>query len=292
MSDTNAPVRPRAADGALRPQSVLLTLFGDYCLEEGNGEIWSGGLVELTARLGCSDAATRMALSRLAAKGLIVRKRSGRATAYSPSPAGRLLLREGRERLLAFGETEPWDGQWTLLTYSIPEERRNLREALRKRLQFLGFSPVHQATWIAPCHRASAVSALLAELALDDCAELFTGRPVSAETITSRLIAGRDLTSLDLAYEQFAHEFAGYASASVRARLADEEAFVARTRLTDAYRQFPNKDPAWPQEVIRPPAHRAECVRLFQAIWRGLAASTERYVDLFRQPGTGFLNGA
>jgi phenylacetic acid degradation operon negative regulatory protein len=246
MSDTNASAKPEAGEGVLRPQSVLLTLLGDYCLKEGDDEIWSGGLVELAARLGCSDAATRMALSRLTAKGLLRRKKSGRATAYSPSPAGRLLLREGRERLLSFGETEVWDGQWTLLTYSIPEERRNLREVLRKRLQFLGFSPVHQATWIAPRQRASAVSALLAELALEDHAELFIGCPVSAETITKRLFAERDLTALDLAYEDFVNEFAGYEGASARAHLTDEEAFVLRARMTDAYRQFPNKDPAWP----------------------------------------------
>jgi phenylacetic acid degradation operon negative regulatory protein len=67
------------------------------------------------------------------------------------------VLGEGRNRIFSFGQQTSWDGTWTLLIYTIPEQKRALRHDLRKRLRFLGFTTLRPATWAAARDRTSDV---------------------------------------------------------------------------------------------------------------------------------------
>ena len=120
-----------------------------------------------------------MALSRLCASQLIARTRKGRTTHYRLTGHGRRVLEEGRDRIFGFGLKPAWDGTWTLLMYTVPEQQRTLRHDLRKRLRFLGFTALHPATWIAPRDRTPDLRRLLDELAAEEHADIFIGRPAS-----------------------------------------------------------------------------------------------------------------
>ena len=81
-----------------RPQSAMLTLFGDYVIDKG-GEIGIGSLVNLLGNFGLSESATRSAVSRMCRSGLLKAKRANRRSYYSLTSEGRILLAEGAQRI-------------------------------------------------------------------------------------------------------------------------------------------------------------------------------------------------
>jgi phenylacetic acid degradation operon negative regulatory protein len=261
-----------------RPQDLLVTILGDYHLGEKR-TLWSAALVRLLGDLGFSPAAARMALSRLGATGLITRTRQGRTTHYRLTDHGRRVLEEGQRRIFNFGLQDEWDGTWTMLSYSIPEELRAVRQGLRKRLRFLGFTLLPQGLWLAPRDRVADVEDLLNELEVRAHAQLFLGSPVEVEEVAELIRASWQLDRIDGLYDDFLKDYGAYAPDRARGGLSERKAFVLRTRLMQAYRQFPLRDPELPDELVRRPDRRTQAIALFHALWRDLAAPAERHVS-------------
>ncbi|MEE8390911.1 MAG: PaaX family transcriptional regulator C-terminal domain-containing protein, partial [Anaerolineae bacterium] len=129
-------------------QDMVFTLYGDYIRHRG-GEAWTGSLIELLGLFGLSGQAVRSTLSRMSRKGWLESRKAGRHSFYSMTPKCLELLEEGARRIFQ-PRCDPWNGQWHLLTYSIPESKRHLRRRLRERLLWLGFGALNHATWISP----------------------------------------------------------------------------------------------------------------------------------------------
>ena len=68
-------------------------------------------------------------------------------------------IRRSVKTIFSFGRSpEPWDGMWSLVAFSIPEEHRAARDELRKALRWLGFAPLYDGLWVSPRdHAAEAV---------------------------------------------------------------------------------------------------------------------------------------
>ncbi len=45
---------------------------------------------------------------------------------------------------------ETWDGKWRIISYEIPEKKRELRDRLRREMQGWGLGPWHRSFWITP----------------------------------------------------------------------------------------------------------------------------------------------
>ncbi len=45
---------------------------------------------------------------------------------------------------------ETWDGKWRILSYEIPEKKRDLRDRLRREVAGWGLGPWHRSFWITP----------------------------------------------------------------------------------------------------------------------------------------------
>lgn len=45
---------------------------------------------------------------------------------------------------------EKWDGKWRIISYEIPEKKRELRDRLRREMQGWGLGPWHRSFWITP----------------------------------------------------------------------------------------------------------------------------------------------
>lgn len=43
-----------------------------------------------------------------------------------------------------------WDGKWRILSYEIPEQRRELRDKLRRHVAGWGLGPWHRSFWVTP----------------------------------------------------------------------------------------------------------------------------------------------
>ncbi len=253
---------------------LLLTILGDYLLHEDDG-IWSSRLVALLGDLDVSAPAARMALSRLHGNRLIVRHQEGRRTMYKLAPRGRSLIAEGRDEIFAFGRQEGWDGQWTLLTYSLPEDQRSLRHELRRRLRFLGFTGAYTSTWIAVRDRRRQLERLVTELDVVQDSEIFVGVPSNVERL-SRMIRDRwGVDDLQPVYEQFLDSYGPLGTEELH---GNRERFIVRTSMMQSFRKFPLLDPDLPAELGGQSGTRDKVVDLFHHRWHELEKGATTHV--------------
>jgi phenylacetic acid degradation operon negative regulatory protein len=260
---------PRRQVGA-QPQRLLTTLLGDYWY--GRPEhIPSVVLVRLLADFGVSTMGARAALSRLARRGLLESSRVGRNTYYGLTATAAEVIRESAQRILSFGQRHDlWDGRWTVAAFSIPEEMRDVRHALRSRLRWLGFAPLYDGMWVTPRPVAEPARRAFADLGVVSFTVLTT--VVESRRSGPRPpIAAWDLTDLQLRYEEF---IVTYSTLLDRIRLADvdsAEALVARTSVMDAWRRFPSLDPDLPLDLLPERWPRRAARAVFAEIYDGLA---------------------
>lgn len=256
------------------PQDLVITLLGTY-VHPRDRMVWSGGLVTILGDFGFSRAASRIALTRLVNRGLLVRVRSGRHISYRLTDRTRRLLEEGDRRIFSLGRSAHEAELWTVLWHSIPEERRLERTRLARRLRFLGFASLQDGTWISPHNREREVLAILEELGMSDRAGVLLGRP--AESLDFRPFVGRlwDMEALAERYESYVAEFGPYANE--RSRLKPRDAFLIRTRAVHVWRQFPADDPELPDSLMPGPPFRVRAVEVFERLFEELAEPTEAY---------------
>jgi len=231
----------------VKARSLVFDLFGDYLRYRG-GEVRLRGLIALMGCFDVAETSVRVVVTRLRAEGWLHSRRDGRETTYLLTDEAWRLLNEGRSRIFdrAAG---PWDGQWHMIIYSVPEADRALRDQLRKKLAWLGFGQLAPAVWLSPHDRLGQVEDGLVgqdSMRLD----LFHSR---SKGITSdRELAARawDLDELNRGYaellERYQPRLDGYRS-GVLAGLA---ALVERMQLINDYRRFPFRDPDLPPELL------------------------------------------
>ncbi len=133
-----------------RPEQLLLAFLGELVLGGDVAPVPTVVLVDVLAELGVGEPATRAALARMARRGLLAPVRSGRTVAYDLTPASERVLRDAHGRIFADDPFAPEGAGWTLVTFSVPERRRDLRHRVRAQLAWAGFGLLRDGLWIAP----------------------------------------------------------------------------------------------------------------------------------------------
>jgi phenylacetic acid degradation operon negative regulatory protein len=261
---------------------MIFTLYGDYIRHRG-GEAWTGSLIELLGLFGLSSQAVRSTLSRMSRKGWLKSRKSGRHSFYSLTPQCIELLEEGAKRIFQ-PRTEPWDGQWHLLTYSIPESKRQLRRYLRKQLLWLGFGTLNHATWISPRDLRAEVEQVVSSLQVAPYVELFSAGHRGFGSDEEIIARGWHLERLDDYYATFIGRYEPlFQECQARSMAGDsldpQECFMQRFMLVHEYRSSPYVDPNLPTELLPDNWLGERATLLFQQYRDLLANEAEAFVD-------------
>ena len=250
-------VNRRRELGSASARSTLLTVLGEYVHPAGDA-VWTTTLLEALLTLGVEEKATRQAVTRTAAEGLLTSTRYGRRVRWELTARGRTLLADGTRRIYAFGRgQQPWDGRWLVLTVPIPETQRQLRHRLRTRLTWLGLGSPTSGLWISTdTTKLAEVRAVIDDLGLAGQAFAWTGAAggIGAQP---RLLAGAwDLAAVVDRYRDFIADFE-----TMQAR-TDSAAFLSQVQMIEAWRRFPFLDPDLPAELLDAewPGRRAAAV--------------------------------
>ena len=210
------------AGTAQRPPRLLLTLLGDYWWRRSE-PLPSAALVALLAEFGVSDSAARAALSRLTRNKLLVTAKSGRRTVVRLSDRAARVLDDGGQQIFSFGRiSQPWDGMWSLVAFSIPEQHRAARDSLRKQLRWLGFAPLYDGLWVSPRDHAGEVLGQLAGLGIST-ATAFRARTVPGVSPDGLPQQAWDLDNLRARYDRFIGQ-----AGALRERTLDGPAVTGR----------------------------------------------------------------
>jgi phenylacetic acid degradation operon negative regulatory protein len=265
-----------------RSQDMVFTLYGDYIRHRG-GEAWTGTLIELLSLFGVSEQAVRSTLSRMSRGGWLESRKVGRHSYYSLTPKCLALLEEGAQRIFR-PRHDPWDGRWHLLTYSIPEPKRHLRRRLRRRLQWLGFGALHQATWISPRDLRSEVEQVVDALQIRAHVEFFTAEHRGFTSDQEIVAQCWNLEHLNDYYADFVARYDPpfqeyWARLQAGDGLKPQQCFVQRFMLVHEYRSSPYVDPNLPSELLPDDWLGEEAMQLFQQYRDLLAGEADAYVD-------------
>lgn len=218
--------------------SLLRTVVGLYLRRLG-GWISAADLVSLAGDLGIRTAPARTTIARLKQRGLLLPERR-HAAGYAVSPAAIPMLERGDRRIFEVRQMADGD-PWCLVSFSIPESRRDLRHRLRRRLQFIGCGVVSSALWICPGHLHDEVEGILDDLGVRDWATLFrSATPEVSGSLADAAAAWWDLAALRAEHLTF------------QASAADlpPEPFAAYVRLIDSWRVLPYVDPGLPPAML------------------------------------------
>lgn len=265
-----------------RPQDLVFSLFGEYLLDRP-GPVWVRSLIQLLEPLGLSEGAVRTVLSRMARKGWLESERRGRTAWYDLTARGRTLLRRGAERIYHRNRDESWDGSWYLVTYSIPEEDRELRDRFRVRLAWLGCGSLGGGVWISPHDIHDPIAEFVGELGIEQQVEVFRAYHMGFSDSRGLVAGCWDLATMGQRYTSFIRHFNPLflqaRSAQKMGSLSPEDAYVQRFELIHEYRQFLSLDPYLPGPLL-PPNWGGECAAwLFEKYHDLLGEHADRYVD-------------
>lgn len=265
-----------------RTRYLIFTLFGDYLFPR-EGWAWTGSLIRLLELLGVSNQAVRSTLSRMCRQGWLKAQRHGRHSLHALTPKARHLLEEGTHRIFE-PRTRHWDGNWCVVVYSLPEKKRDLREALRRRLSYLGFGSLAPGTWVSPHDRHAELESLLDDLKARPYVQCFVGRWVGHLSNAELVARCWNLEHLNRQYraflrrwrpklERMAKQFAS------RDGVAAHRSFVERFWIIHEYSAFPNRDPNLPVELLPAGWLGDEAARVFQHYREMLTESANAFID-------------
>lgn len=274
--------RPRDENG-LRPQSLLLTLFGAHVLGRPV-LIASASVLEVMQRVGVSPHATRSALARMVKKGLLTSVRRGRPVYFGLTERSVAVLNDGYARIWRTGAVNRhWDGRWTLLSFSLPESWHRQRHELRSRLLWAGFGPLQGGLWLAPS--TVDVRLLLEGLEAAGHVRAFVAQSLEGTDVAGMIRDAWDLDQLAARYEGFVLRWDG---GSADRALTDP--LARQLALQAEWLRVIRQDPRLPLEHLPAPwpAERAQQLfhRLHAAIGAAARATATELFDTIPATGT------
>jgi phenylacetic acid degradation operon negative regulatory protein len=253
------------------PQHLIITLLGDYWL--GRVEhLPSSALLALTAEFGVTETSARAALSRLTKRGLLSTSRVGRRTFYGMREETHREIERNRDKILSFGATPggPWDGTWTVVAFSVPEDQRHLRHLLRARLRWLGFAALYDGVWVSPRGSADNLRSELDRLDIEQATVFRATAHFPGDGLPGDPSRAWDVDALKRSYKEYVARFAPMRKRARSGRVSAAQALVARTEAMDTWRTFPGNDPDLPQELLPTDWARVQAHAIFIEIYDSL----------------------
>ncbi|MHC3471469.1 PaaX family transcriptional regulator [Streptomyces sp. 7R007] len=263
---------------SLRPQSLMLTFLGEQVLGR-DVCVYSGSVIDVFARAGVGEQATRSTLTRMVGRGLLRRQREGRRMYFGLTERSTAVLRDGEHRIWRTGAVNrDWDGTWTLLGFSLPESWQRQRHDLRSQLTWSGFGPLFSGLWIAPGEVD--VSSLVAELGLSAHVKVFRAHADAGTDIGAMIEETWELSELAALYEEFADRWQPWETATA----TPEDALAHRLVLQTQWLGLIRRDPRLPLKHLPDdwPAEQAEKTfhRVHDHLTPAAREAAERLLDL------------
>jgi phenylacetic acid degradation operon negative regulatory protein len=179
----------------------MLNFLGIYLLRRGTA-VYSGSIIEVFDRVGISEEAVRSTLTRMVNRGLLTRHRQGRRVYFGLSARATEVLADGERRIWQTGAVNrDWDGNWTLVAFSMPDTRRSDRHDLRSQLIWAGFGLLQNGLWVAPGIKDAA--GIVETLGLTENVTVFTAqhaKPTESEDLVHKAF---DTGAIGARYQEF-----------------------------------------------------------------------------------------
>ncbi|MFC0522714.1 phenylacetic acid degradation operon negative regulatory protein PaaX [Pontibacillus salicampi] len=265
----------------MNTRSMIFTIYGDYIRHYGN-QIWIGSLIRLLKEFGHNEQAVRAAVSRMSKQGWLEGEKQGNKSYYSLTSRGVKRIDEAGQRIFKL-KPDTWDGKWRMLLYSIPEEKRSLRDELRKELIWSGFGSLSSSLWISPNRLEDKVNRLIEKYDIEEYVDVFLSEyngPHENERIVEK---SWDLEEINNRYSEFIRHYSQRfiidKNKIHQGDMSDAQCFVERTKLVHEYRKFLFVDPGLPEELLPSKWYGGHAASLFSDYYKELAEPANRFFE-------------
>lgn len=190
----------------------------------------------------------RLMLSRSVKDGDFLRVKAGKSVYYSPNIHMAQNINQIGAWAFIKGYESVWDSRWYIVTYQIPDERRELRERLRTRFTKLGFGRLNNSLWLAPFDQESAVIGIAEEFDVSDLIVTLRG---DFSNLSPSEIAARAWRLPDIAgrYQELINTFTEIENA-IPSQPSDEQAFAAIWESCLHFVMTAHDDPRLPAQLL------------------------------------------
>lgn len=181
---------------------------------------------------------TRGTLSSLLKEGLIEKK--DQESFYQLTKKGflTLCLEFPFFRFLKY----QWDGKWRIISYEIPESKREIRDRLRREMQGWGLGPWHRSFWITPHPVIETLKELTSQKEEQQYIQSFEANHVYGDkNILIEKVWGK--TNLDKSYRQLFKNWHKVLS-------GNEEKIKKFQKIINYYVEILRQDPGLPKELL------------------------------------------
>ncbi|CAH0259186.1 Transcriptional repressor PaaX [Peribacillus simplex] len=262
-------------------QSMIFTIYGDYIRNYGN-KIWIGSLIRLLKEFGHNEQGVRVAVSRMVKQGWIQSEKLGNKSYYFLTDRGVQRMDEAANRIYKMKPNE-WDGKWRILMYTIPEDKRQLRDDLRKELLWSGFGSFSSGCWISPNDLEKQINRLIEKYDIKEYVDFFISDYKGPKENQSLVEKSWHLEEIENKYEEFiekySKQFIVHQSIINRGEMSDADCFVERTNLVHEYRKFLFIDPGLPKELLPSKWNGNHAALLFSQYYQVLAEPASRFFE-------------
>lgn len=266
---------------------MIFTLYGDYIRHYGN-EIWIGSLIRLLEEFGHNEQSVRAAISRMNRQGWVQSRREGNKSFYSLTPRGKRRIDEAAVRIFKL-KTPKWDGKWRILIYTIPEEKRKIRDELRRELVWSGFGTISNSCWISPNDLEKQMYDLIDKYDVREYVDFFVSEHVGPHDDHTLIEKCWNLDEINERYEAFIRDYSQRYIISrnkiEKGEMTAGECFVERAKLVHEYRKFLFVDPGIPAELLPQKWLGDSAASLFSDYYRELAEPANNFFEEIFQMG-------
>lgn len=135
-----------------------------------------------------------------------------------------------------------WDGKWRIISYEIPENKREIRDRLRREMQGWGLGPWHRSFWLTPHPVVNTLKELVSQKEEEKYVQAFEGVPVFGDRdILIEKVWER--SALDRSYRELFKKWHEVLSTG------DEKSDKFR-KIVSEYIVLLRKDPGLPKELM------------------------------------------
>lgn len=225
--------------GTPSARSLLVAILNLHVIGAG-GSAWTATLLAALEAVGVQEKAARRMLQRLSTEGWLTAERHGRQVRWVLTEHARVQM--AREQHIARFEAGKSPQDWLVLVVSLGRDQHDNRRRLRRSLVSFGWGNVSPGVWLnSGSTPRDAVLEILRRQGLEKDATIF-GAEFLGPSPESELISRTwDLVGLRARYREFLDRFATIEPTS------DDEVFVARTLMTDAWMRVFRADPFLPE---------------------------------------------
>lgn len=262
-------------------QSMIFTVYGDYIRHYGN-KIWIGSLISLLKEFGHNEQSIRVAVSRIMKQGWLQSEKKGNKSYYFLTERGEIRMEEAGDRIFKL-KAQEWDGKWRMLMYTIPEEKRQIRDELRKELLWSGFGTFSNGCWISPNNLEKEVNLLIEKYGIQSYVDFFMCEYKGPGGNKELVKKSWPLGDIEGKYEKFISIYSDKYKIDKNkmkiGKMTPAQCFVERTNLVHEYRKFLFTDPGLPEELLPNIWKGDEATLLFERYYKLLAQSANNFFE-------------